>query len=167
VEDTIRKMTENDWSNVYAIYKQGMETNLATFSVEEITYDEFSEERLPEGRFVYETKDKKIAGWTTLKQSYDIPEYYGVCEVSIYVDEKFRGKGIATSLLNHLIAYSEKAGIWMLEADIFANNKGSIAVHEKCGFRKVGYREKMGRDQFGTWRDAVLLERRSKIVGVD
>ncbi len=167
MNDMIRPMTKNDWPSVYAIYRQGMKTNLATFSVEEMTYEEFSRERLPEGRFVMETADHKIVGWTTLKQSYDVPEYYGVAEVSIYIDENYQGQGAATRLLNNLITYSEAAGFWMLESDIFANNEGSIALHEKCGFRKVGWREKMGQDRYGVWRDAVLMERRSRVVGID
>lgn len=162
----IREMEKTDWSVVYNIYRQGMETNLATFTVEELSYEEFDQERLQEGRFVLLDGDQ-IAGWTTLKQAYTIPEYNGVAEVSIYIDNNYQGKGVGSTLLNYLIDYSEKIVFWTLESDIFANNYGSQRLHEKCGFRKVGYREKLGKDQYGVWRDSVLMERRSEKVGID
>lgn len=163
----IRKMKATDWSRVYDIYRQGMETNLATFDVETLTYEEFNRERLLTGRLVALDKERVI-GWTSLKQAYEkIPEYHGVAEVSIYIDEDYQGKGVATHLLQQLVIVSEEAGFWMLEADIFANNTGSIQLHEKCSFRQVGYREKIGKDRFGVWRDSVLMEHRSQTVGID
>lgn len=160
-------MREKDWNRVYDIYRQGMKTNLATFTVEEMSYEVFDQGRLEKGRFVILDQDD-VVGWTTLKQAYeDIPEYHGVAEISVYVDENYQGTGIATKLLRYLIDYSEKEGYWMLEADIFANNKGSIHLHEKCGFRQAAYREKIGKDRFGEWRDTVLMERRSKVIGAD
>ncbi|GAA3017024.1 GNAT family N-acetyltransferase [Tetragenococcus solitarius] len=162
----IREMNKNDWPFVYDIYHQGMATNLATFTVEQLTYEEFDQQRLQEGRFVL-LDDNRVIGWATLKQAYEIPEYYGVAEVSIYIDSYYQGKGAGSTLLNYLVDYSEKIGFWTLEADIFANNYGSQRLHEKCGFRKVGYREKLGKDQYGVWRDSVLMERRSKKVGID
>lgn len=163
----VRQMYKTDWQRVYEIYRQGMATTLATFTVEELTYEEFHQERLSIGRLVL-LEDKKVIGWTTLKQGYPtIPEYDGVAEVSIYIDSNYQGKGAASYLLNQLILISERAGFWLLESDIFANNNGSIALHKKCGFRTVGYRERIGKDSAGIWRDTVLMERRSKIVGID
>lgn len=168
MEFTIRKMYKEDWEQVYAIYRQGMETDLATFTIEEISYEDFDAQRLKEGRFVILEKNKShIMGWVTLKKVSAIPEYYGVAEVSIYLDEKYQGNGVGTTLLNYLIDYSERAGYWTLEADIFANNMASRRLHEKCGFRLVGGREKLGQDRHGVWRDSVLMERRSKVVGVE
>jgi phosphinothricin acetyltransferase len=163
----LRKMTVTDWSQVYAIYRQGMETNLATFDIETLSYEEFDDERLPIGQLVA-LDGERVIGWTSLKKAYEkIPEYYGVAEVSIYIDQDYQGKGVATRLLENLIILSEEKGFWMLVADIFANNSGSILLHEKCGFRQVGYREKIGKDRFGVWRDTVLMERRSQKVGID
>lgn len=162
----VREMNKSDWPFVYDIYQQGMETNLATFTVEQLTFEEFDQQRLQEGRFVL-LDDNLVIGWTSLKQAYTIPEYNGVGEVSIYIDSRYQGKGAGSTLLNYLVKYSEKIGFWTLEADIFANNYGSQRLHEKCGFRKVGYREKLGKNQYGVWRDSVLMERRSKEVGID
>jgi len=91
--------------------------------------------------------------------------YGGVAEVSVYVAEAARGRGVGRALLAELVRASEEAGIWTLQAGIFPENAASIAIHEACGFRKVGVREKLGKLR-GAWRDVVLLERRSRRVGV-
>ncbi|MGY0039379.1 N-acetyltransferase family protein [Pedobacter sp. NJ-S-72] len=82
----------------------------------------------------------------------------------MYIHENFRGQGIGKSLLQKLVIETEKENIWTLQAGIFPENLSSIALHEKLGFRQVGYREKIGKMD-GVWRDTVLLERRSKITG--
>lgn len=103
----------------------------------------------------------------TFKFNSEVFEQEGVAEVSIYIDEDYRGKRTATFLIEQLILLSEEKGFWTLESDIFADNEGSLALHEKSGFRQVGYREKIGKDDSGVWRDTVLMERRSKRVGVE
>ena len=63
-----------------------------------------------------------------------------------------------------LIADSEAEGIWTLQAGIFPENVASIALHERAGFRIVGKRERLGQMN-GRWRDVVLMERRSAVIG--
>jgi L-amino acid N-acyltransferase YncA len=53
-----------------------------------------------------------------------------------------------------------------LQAGIFPENVGSLVVHERCGFREVGRRERIGKVN-SEWRDTILLERRSTMVGID
>ena len=78
--------------------------------------------------------------------------------------ERARGQGVGGGLLRALIEAAERAGIWTLQASIFPENEASIALHERCGFRVVGTRERLGK--LGeTWRDIVLMERRSAVVG--
>ena len=89
--------------------------------------------------------------------------YAGVGDLSVYVEEDARGKGIGRKLLNALIEASEQAGIWTLQAGVFPENIASIELHQRCGFRVVGRREKIG-CMNGRWRDVMLLERRSKVV---
>jgi phosphinothricin acetyltransferase len=97
--------------------------------------------------------------------------YAGVAEVSVYVESRFHGQGIGDALLAALIDASEKASIWTLQAGIFPENTASIALHKKHGFRVLGIREKVGKMTFGAlkgkWRDVVLMERRSKVAGID
>jgi len=88
-----------------------------------------------------------------------------VAEVSVYVDNRFRGQNLGHSLLAHLIAESEKQNIWTIQAGIFPENTASIKLHEKLGFRTIGYRERVGK-QNGIWRNVNLLERRSNIAGI-
>ncbi|MEK3917975.1 GNAT family N-acetyltransferase [Paenibacillus sp. FSL H7-0331] len=88
--------------------------------------------------------------------------YSGVAEVSIYIKQTERNKGIGKLLMSELIDLSEKNGFWTLQAGIFPENISSLKLHIKFGFREVGRREKLGKmnDQ---WRDDLLLERRSKL----
>ena len=88
--------------------------------------------------------------------------YAGVAEVSIYVAERARGRGVGRKLMARLIADSEAEGIWTLQAGIFPENVASIALHERAGFRIVGQRERLGQMN-GRWRDVVLMERRSAV----
>jgi phosphinothricin acetyltransferase len=66
--------------------------------------------------------------------------------------------------LDALIVDAEAAGIWTIQTGIFPENSASLGLHERCGFRIVGRRERIGRLN-GVWRDTLFLERRSPIAG--
>ena len=106
-----------------------------------------------------------MVGWCALQPVSNRDCFKGVAEVSIYLDGSVQGKGLGTILLKKLILDSEEHDFWTLQAGIFPENKVSIAIHQKQGFRTVGTREKIG-ELNGQWRDIVLLERRSKNVGI-
>lgn len=165
MEITIRKMEVTGWREVSEIYQQGMGTNLATFQVVCPSYEEWDSGHLPLDRLVAVCGDR-VSGFAVLSAVSSRCVYSGVCEVSIYITEECRGMGIGTQLLDALIRSSEENGIWMLQSGIMSDNAASIRLHEKCGFRMVGYRERIGRDRFGQWRDTVLMERRSDTVGL-
>ena len=158
----IREMRKTDWDQVKEIYQQGMDTNLATFQTECPSYEEFDQSHLEDCRFVAVDGDI-VVGWTALTAVSNRCVYRGVAEVSVYVRDSYKGKQIGTQLLNHLIAKSEEQGIWTLQSGIMEDNPISIRLHEKCGFRIVGYRERIGKDRFGVWRNTVLMERRSNL----
>ena len=82
----------------------------------------------------------------------------------MYVAEDARGSGVGRTLLEQLVARSEGDGYWTLTAGIFPENEASLRLHRACGFRDVGVRERLG-EAGGMWRDVLLLERRSKLVG--
>lgn len=159
----IREMQKGDWKQVSEIYQQGMDTNLATFQTECPTYEEFDQSHMEQCRFVI-TEGDVIAGWATLTPVSSRCVYRGVAEVSIYIHDTYRGKGAGSQLLNFLSVQSEKEGIWTLQSGIMADNKASIHLHENCGFRQVGFRERIGQDRFGQWRNTVLMERRSNLI---
>jgi L-amino acid N-acyltransferase YncA len=158
----IREMRKTDWDQVKEIYQQGMDTNLATFQTECPSYEEFDQSHLEDCRFVAVDGDT-IIGWTALTAVSNRCVYRGVAEISVYVRDSYKGKQIGTQLLNHLIAKSEEQGIWTLQSGIMEDNLPSIRLHEKCGFRMVGYRERIGKDRYGVWRNTVLMERRSNL----
>jgi len=158
----IRDMTSKDWESVSRIYQNGMDTNIATFQVTSPTWEEFDIAHTPNCRYVI-LYEGSIIGWVALTPVSKRPVYAGVAEVSVYIDETYQGMGIGYRLLTYLVEESEKEGYWTLQSVILCENSTSIKLHEKCGFRLVGYREKIGKDKFGVWRDSFLMERRSGI----
>lgn len=155
----IRPYLDSDYSSVINIYKEGLATGIATFETEIPNKNQWDKKFLNVCRFVAE-KNNTIIGWCALSKISTRKVYNGVAECTIYISEKFRGKGIGKILLKHLISESEKEGFWTLQASIFSENKASIFLHETCGFRIIGYREKIAKRN-NTWYDNVIMERRS------
>lgn len=166
MEFNIRTMKKEDWNSVVDIYMQGINTKQATFQTEVPEYEEWDKGHLKIGRLVAVDNQDKVVGWIALSPTSSRCVYRGVAEVSVYISESFRKNNLGYKLLDKAIEETEKEGIWTLQSGIFAINEASIALHKKCGFRIVGIREKIGRDSNGIWQDTVLMERRSKIVGV-
>jgi L-amino acid N-acyltransferase YncA len=161
----IKPITLENFSEVVEIYQQGIATNIATFQNDLPQWEEWNKGHLDFCRIsIYEKS--KMLGWTALTPVSSRCVYAGVAEVSVYVAQDQRGKGIGKTLLNELIKQSELNGIWTLQSSIFSENQNSIKLHEKCGFRMVGYREKIGKKN-GIWKDNVLMEYRSKNIGID
>jgi phosphinothricin acetyltransferase len=157
---TIRTIKAEDWAEVRRIYLEGIATGNATFQTDAPTWEDWDKGHLAVCRFVAE-RDGEIAGWTALSPVSSRCVYRGVAEVSLYVGDKHRRTGVGTALMIELVQESEKKGFWTLQAGIFPENKDSIALHRKHGFREVGRRERFGRLE-GVWRDVLLLERRSQ-----
>lgn len=151
-----------DWPAVSRIFSQGIATGNATFETEVPEWEEWDVAHLPDCRLII-LLENNLLGWAALSPISSRCVYGGVAEVSIYIDENFQGMGLGKKLLNELIHQSESSGIWTLQAGIFPENNASILLHQSCGFRIVGRRERIGQMK-GTWRDVILLERRSKIL---
>lgn len=165
MEIIFRPMTEDDWKSVSEIYKQGIDTGNATFQQEIPSYTDWDSAHLKSCRLLA-IKENEIVGWAALTPVSGRCVYAGVAEVSVYVSDKYRGHKIGYKLLEKLINESESEKLWTLQAGIFPENIASLKIHEKLGFRKIGYRERIGKMK-GIWRDTVLLERRSKLIGID
>jgi phosphinothricin acetyltransferase len=155
---TIRPMRESDWESVRAIYIQGIATGNATFATTAPEWRDWDESHLSTCRLVAEADDA-ILGWAALSPYSRREVYSGVAEVSVYVAESARGRGVGAALLSALVKASEEQGFWTLQAGIFPENEASIRLHRRCGFRIVGTRERIGQMN-GWWRDVVLMERR-------
>jgi L-amino acid N-acyltransferase YncA len=156
----IRDLRPQDWPDVVRIYEEGMLTGNATFETQLPSWEAWDAGHLAEHRLVV-TLDDEVVGWAALSPYSDRECYRGVAEESIYMAESARGLGFGRQLLAALVASTEAAGIWTLQAGIFPENEASIALHVALGFRVVGVRERLGRSR-GVWRDVVLLERRSE-----
>ena len=165
MEHIIVAMSPSDWEQVRRIYLEGISTGLATFEQEAPDWEKWDASHLRQCRLVAKAGET-VSGWAALSPVSTRRVYAGVAEVSVYVSAESRGQGIGKALLEALIMSSEEQGIWTLQAGILSDNISSRQLHERCGFREVGRRERIGRLD-GLWRDVVLLERRSRVVGVE
>ena len=161
----IESLIRSDWSDVRRIYEEGIASGDATFEVAAPSWPEWDESHRPDCRLAARA-DGSLLGWAALSPVSGRCVYGGVAEVSVYVARSARGRGIGGRLLAKLVDASERAGLWTLQAGIFEENEASLRVHRSAGFRVVGRRERIGALD-GRWRDVTLLERRSRVVGVD
>jgi phosphinothricin acetyltransferase len=157
----IRDLGPLDWPEVARIYEEGIATGNATFETATPAWADWDAAHTE--RLVAEL-DGGLAGWAALAPVSKRHCYRGVAEVSVYVASAAQGQGVGRALLEALIARSEAAGFWTLQAGIFPENKASLRLHLGCGFRLVGVRERVG-ELRGVWRDVLFLERRSEVVG--
>lgn len=160
-------MTPQDWPVIRAIYLEGIATGVATFEAQAPEWADWDRDHRADCRLVARDSDGGVAGWTAVSPVSGRCVYEGVVEESVYVAREARGRGVGRALLEALIEETERAGIWTVQAGIQAENEASIRLHEAVGFRRVGVRERLGRDAAGRWRDVVIMERRSAAVGAD
>ncbi|MBT8298390.1 MAG: GNAT family N-acetyltransferase [Maribacter sp.] len=161
----LREMQHTDWDSIASIYAEGIATGFATFKTRIPTYEDWDKAHLNTCRIVV-ADNKTILGWAALSPVSSRCVYGGVAEVSLYVAKNHFRKGVGKMLMQKLITESEKEGYWTLQAGIFPENKGSIALHKKVGFRYIGKRERVGKLE-GIWKDNLLFERRSDTVGIN
>lgn len=161
----VREMQNNDGSRVLEIYQTGIETRNATFETSLPTWSEWESKHYKHSRFVYE-ENGRILGWVALSPVSSRYVYRGVAEVSIYIDLSCAKQGIGSKLMERAIKSSEENGIWTLQSSVFPENVATQRLHEKFGFRVLGVREKIACLD-GVWRNTIILERRSKTVGIE
>ena len=159
---TVRDLRPDDWPEVARIYSEGIRTGNATFETDVPPWEAWDESHLRAHRLVAED-DGRVVGWIALGPVSRRPCYAGVAELSVYVAESARGRGVGTTLLAGLVESTERDGIWTLQTTVFPENEPSLALLRRFGFRTVGTRERIGR-LHGVWRDTVLVERRSEVV---
>lgn len=160
----IREMQPSDGSMILDIYQHDIESPSATFEQAVPDWESWDMTHLKTSRFVLEDDQNRLIGWCALRPVSQRPCYSGVAEVSIYTHREYQGKGLGTMLLKKLILDSEMHNLWTLQLNTFPENEAGIALFKKLGFKTVGICEKLG-EMNGIWRDVLLMERRSKIVG--
>ncbi len=157
-ELSLRDMTPGDWPAIASIYRAGIDSRLATFETTVPEWAEWNVAHLATPRLVAR-KAEAIVGWAALSPVSTRAAYRGVAEVSVYVAPSAQRHGVGRELLAALIAAADRADVWTLQATILARNAVSIRLHERCGFRRVGYRERIAHLD-GEWLDTVVFERR-------
>jgi L-amino acid N-acyltransferase YncA len=155
----IREMLQSDWDRVAYIFATELEKGYSNFDTECPSYEAWDKSHHKDCRFVYITDDK-VVGWIAISPTSSRCAFLGSVEVSIYIDQDYHRRGIGTALMKALIAEAQKKGYWSLYSVIFSINQGSIALHKKCGFREIGYRERIAKDRFGVWQNVTLMELR-------
>jgi L-amino acid N-acyltransferase YncA len=158
-------ISEVNFPLVAKIYLEGIQTGMATFETQVPTWKKWDVSHIAFGRIAIIDDQETMLGWASLAPVSSRCVYGGVAEVSVYVAKNSRGKGIGKKLLLELIKISEENGIWTLQAGIMTSNVASINLHTSCGFRVIGYREKIGK-LHDVWLDNVILEKRSKRIGI-
>ncbi|SEM06094.1 phosphinothricin acetyltransferase [Aquimarina amphilecti] len=158
----ILTFSEEDWQDIAKIYKEGIDTGMATFETRIPKWEQWNQVHIGSCR-LKAVLNNEIIGWAALAPVSTRDVYRGVAEISIYITSNRRNLGIGKLLLTKLIEESEKKGFWTLQAGIFSNNKASIDLHTSLGFRVIGYREKIGKLS-NIWYDNTILERRSKTI---
>ena len=163
-------MRPEDWEQVRSIYLEGIGTGNSTFEADAPDWDKWDSAHLSEHRLVVRAGNSVLA-WAALSPVSTRCVYSGVAELSLYVAAEHRGRGIGSVLLEAVIDSTEKAGIWTLQGGIFPENAPSLRLVGKHGFKQIGRREKIGKMTYGelagTWRDVILVERRSIVTGID
>ena len=159
---SVRTFRKEDFLKVLAIYQEGIDTGIATFETDIPDWNTWDKKYIDTCRIVA-TLDERLVGYSVLSKVSNRKAYKGVAEVSVYVSANVHRKGVGALLLKRLITESEKHGFWTLQASIFTENIASIKLHEQCGFRHVGVRERIAK-LHGNWYDNLLLERRIKQI---
>lgn len=158
----VRPMRPEDWPGVEAVFRQGIETGNATFERTPPSWERFDASKSTVGRLVA-TVEGELVGWVAASPVSARDVYRGVVEHSVYVAPQARGNGVGSELLAEFLRLADASGIWTVQASVFPENTASLALHERAGFRRVGYRERIARMEYGPWagwRDTVLIERR-------
>jgi L-amino acid N-acyltransferase YncA len=163
LSSVVDEMKPDDWGQVRSIYLEGIESGNSTFETDAPPWERWDQEHLQFARLVMRDEDR-ILGWAALAPVSKRAVYRGVAEVTVYVTESARGRGIGRALLEAVIAESERNDIWTLQASIFPENTASVKLHLRCGFRELGRRERIAVLN-DVWRDTLLFERRSNNVG--
>ena len=159
-------MTPADAKAVLAIYQAGMDGGNASFEHAAPSWDAFDTGKLAAHRLVAVDEPDIVLGWVAVSAVSSRAVYAGVVEHSVYVDPTAQGRGVGRALMHALIVSTEAAGIWTIQSGVFPENTASLALHQACGFRTVGVRERIGRHPAhgNRWRDVVFIERRSPVI---
>jgi L-amino acid N-acyltransferase YncA len=141
-EMKIRDAIEADLSAIIDIYNVAIATRMSTAQLEPVTVESrrrWLSEHSPDRHPFWVTEiDGQIAGWLTIKSFLPRCAYSGTAELSVYVSEKFRRRGVARTLLEEAIARAPSLEITAMVGLIFAHNEPSLRLFRQLGFERWG-----------------------------
>ncbi|WP_323702999.1 GNAT family N-acetyltransferase [Mammaliicoccus sp. Dog046] len=152
----IRMATKADLEGILHIYNDAIKNTTAVYTYDETTLaerEQWFENKLEKNQpvIVFDV-DGDVAGFATYGSFRDWAAYQYTIEHSIYVNSNYRRQGIASKLLIEIIDMAKKNGFKTIVAGIDGENKDSIALHKKLGFKYNGTIEKVGY-KFDRWLD--------------
>jgi phosphinothricin acetyltransferase len=158
---TLREATLADVPAICDIHTQGIADRVATLDVEPHTLAEQVEWLHRHGMrypVIVAAQDAQIVGWASLNPFSSRAAYRFVADLSVYVERRWRGKGLGTILLHEIIARARALGYHKIVLSAFPSNTPGMRLYEKFGFRTVGiYREQGLVD--GRWVDTIIMEK--------
>lgn len=157
----IREVTRTDMAQILAIYNDAILNTTAVYDYQAHTladrlawYEEKVAARLP---LLVWAEDGQVCGYATYGPFRPWQAYKYTIEHSVYVDKRYRRRGIGQSLLRELICRATQQGYATMVAGIDASNAGSIRLHERQGFTYTGTIKKAGY-KFGRWLDLAFYQ---------
>jgi L-amino acid N-acyltransferase YncA len=161
-ELTMRDATVADLPAIVAIYNSTVGTRMVTAELEPTTVEArlpWLREHTPDHHPIWVTEsDGQIAGWLSVQDFLPRCAYRGTVELSVYVDEKFRRRGIARKLLEQAIARARSLEISAMVGFIFAHNEPSLKLFEQLGFQRWGLLPRVAKLD-GVERDLTIVGR--------
>ena len=131
-----------DLPAIVDIYNAAVATRLSTAQLDPVTVEdrrEWLNEHSPDRHpFWVMELEGEVAGWLTIKPFIQRCAYSGTVELSVYVNEKFRRRGVGRSLLQEAIARSSELQITAMVGLIFAHNEASLRLFQQVGFVRWG-----------------------------
>lgn len=160
LEITFRDAALEDLPKIVEIYNSTIAGRMVTADTEPVTVEDrlkWFHEHNPSKRplWVVETEGK-ICGWVSLQDFYGRPAYKATAEVSIYLDENFRGHGLGKTVLSKVIDVAPSCEVDTLLGFIFGHNEPSLRLFEKFGFEKWAHLPEVAILD-GVKRDLVIL----------
>ena len=157
----VRPAEIDDLDAITEIYNEAILTTDATFDIEpktQVEQEAWFADHGPKNPVLVAELDGVVVGWASLSEWSDRCAYADTAELSFYVKEEFRSRGIGKRLLEDIIQEGERVGLHTVIARIATGNNQSIHLHERVGFEHIGVMREVGQ-KFGRLLDVCLMQK--------
>ena len=158
---TIRPAQLSDLNTITEIYNEAIRTTTASFDTEPKTENEqkaWFDSHGPRYPILVAESNGVVISWACLSKWSDRCGYSGAAEISLYVKQEFRGKGIGKRLMEAIISEGKRVGLHTVIGRIAEGNDVSVHLAESLGFRHIGVMKEVGR-KFGRLLDVHLMQK--------